>query len=365
MKYGHFRGQANRRVDELLMVLSSSVTDFHLHMEKLYEAGRIKRKEGYSDEKARTLAEEMLAKGWESKCSVVTKTKWLIQSSSDPSRKHEVDLILVLCTCIAAPRLGMCKHYHVALRLSAARYDIDIEEERQVRALQILAAGLCFVDGPVVECYDTESDAVGLFRTDISRCLCIAASHGILCVCARVAALVPAPELVPDIIEDTDDVEMDAIPAETGPVPAHPVLGADVPQNLLTPLEVVQNQLGDLLAYSSEAMTEQEAKKIQPLVQSLHDKLFCSYKKEANKDRKIKPLHPYRNKFSAHNDHQYNDQEDIFRSTKMIKLSSATDHEHGYCSTSQSTSKEPTLPDGSKRMACRAKRTVRTPFEKE
>ncbi|CAC5372459.1 unnamed protein product [Mytilus coruscus] len=85
------------------------------------------------------------------------------------------------------PQGGLCKHYHLAMNVATDK-GVCIEQERVQAAANIYEIGEYFHDISTksIEIIDNSS-SVSVVCTDTFSCSCYANSHGIECICLKVA----------------------------------------------------------------------------------------------------------------------------------------------------------------------------------
>lgn len=94
----------------------------------------------------------------------------------------------------------MCKHVHLALLIAASR-NIDIEMERSYQVNEVLESEQYFHDktNKQIEIFSV-SCSVSFVNLETYSCSCFAYSHGINCVCSKVAKrVVPPPHNLSDL----------------------------------------------------------------------------------------------------------------------------------------------------------------------
>ncbi len=174
--------------------------------------------------------------------------------------------------------LGLCKHLHLSLIVASQR-GTDVEEARLREATQIVSEGTYFLDSPNLEILN--DGGASIVNTNSMSCTCVAYSHGITCICIKVAHMIvpanlslPAPETVA-----TTDVD-------TSPK-------ACKIDNMKAKLDEVSEWLQSGSAEQCPNFNE-----VQQNVMQLHASVFSKFKK-VTKERKIKPLFPQRKSVTA------------------------------------------------------------------
>lgn len=169
---------------------------------------------------------------------------------------------------------GMCKHLHTAFTLAAAR-GTDVHQQRFSRAKELYEEEAYTVDGNYMFVIDT---SVGNVDMKTMTCICTAASHGIFCICKKVAGL----------YKEENSIEYN-IPMETD---------SQEPSIVDGPCDTAGQNLGKFKGMLNDIQQWAESADDVPLsilneTRKLHTLLFGQYN-TALRHRKITPLHPYR-----------------------------------------------------------------------
>ncbi|XP_070563193.1 uncharacterized protein [Ptychodera flava] len=185
MKHHFLNGYANHRVDDLLLLLDSKVLGYYRYTTGLQEAGRLRNPR--NDNHSKKLAEELLTQSWSEKVKWDSSFKCQIPSASNDSMSYEVNIVECTCTCPVSSSAGMCKHLHLALQLAEAQGK-PASSQRKEKALELFNNGEYYLQGnSIITCSEQNASK---FNLSSKACTCIAASHGIACVCQLLADLV-------------------------------------------------------------------------------------------------------------------------------------------------------------------------------
>ena len=223
---------------------------------------------------------------------------------------------------------GMCKHLHVGFTI-AATHGTDVVERRRLKAMEIYQNYNFHVEDGHLHIMD--GNHIGVVNLASSTCLCVAFSHGINCVCAKVAELwaadnnaSPPPGDSEDTTEvDTENTNEDSVKAKS-----------------LTPLQKL-NAIQEWMQENTSQITSRHTIHIN----ALYSSIFSKYKR-VTKKRKIESVNPQRLAINK---------------PKKIKMG----RDHIYCSTlnkpkRSSSSKK---ADGSFKTKSRTKGGRRKPFQ--
>lgn len=183
--------------------------------------------------------------------------------------------------------------------LVAATRELDVAAERQNQAQLLYEEQLFTVEADHMTVFDSE--AVGTVNFRSMKCMCIAASHGVECVCVLTAKLyqskMQSTEYNEVAMHEQESTEMHQ---------DQPVDNTDVALHV-TKKQKFGTMLDDINAWYDKAET------IPPDVfeqaQQLHSRMFGRYRR-VYRNKTITPLHPYRKAIQRAKlcimDHTYN-----------------------------------------------------------
>ncbi|XP_022537513.1 uncharacterized protein LOC111195203 isoform X1 [Astyanax mexicanus] len=176
MKYQFLQGYANRRVDDLLHLLSEKVVTYYSYLEELYKAGRITelKKPDMGE-----LVSRMKYKGLHDKVVFQSAGQILVPSETSEGKCYFVDLITMLCECDWAERGNLCKHIALAKHVCEER-DVDIDECRRELACCLSEQGSYEWDGNYLIVHHRQS--FGVVNLQTKHCTCLASSLKEMCV---------------------------------------------------------------------------------------------------------------------------------------------------------------------------------------
>ena len=191
----------------------------------------------------------------------------------------------------------MCKHLHTALILAAAR-GYDVEEQRMQKAASLLQNSAFNLDYPFLTVFD---ESMGMVNMETMTCICIAASHGIKCICKNTALLLKANNTNMISKDEADPV----VQSETVQSHINEAVQSDISKKKFKEL------LSDVSAWAETIDIVSPSALC--LMKKLHSCLFSKFK-HVHRQRKICPLHPYRKLVKkakqtmtiySHHDHTY------------------------------------------------------------
>ncbi|CAG2223089.1 unnamed protein product [Mytilus edulis] len=288
INYHFLGGYTNHRIEDLLMLLHGNVADFYNYIEQLARSGRMKNMRNEKDKRGQLLAEEMMKAGLDRLIEWETDTQCIVPSQTNQNT-YEVDLLKATCNCPAAPQGGLCKHYHLALNVATAK-GVCIEQERVQAAASIYEIGDYFHDflNKSIEKIDNSS-SVSVVCTDTFSCSCYANSHGIECICLKVARQIVPSMNSSSLISSYPDNHVDYIPME------------------LSIEDSIRVKLGEINAFvNGDGLRHMSENKKKMLMNSLSNTRnvcvltdFC----KTNRKRKQEPLFP--NRKTKSEDHSY------------------------------------------------------------
>ena len=174
----------------------------------------------------------------------------------------------------------MCKHLHVA-SVGASERSVDVADLRRARAEEVYKQGMYTVTEDTVEVMDENGNG-GIVEIVTKKCMCIANSHGVDCVCLIVASLAGA------LSTDQQDVDEQQ--------PDHITLSVEEPN--ARERKVDSESLIEELYHWSKGPSFKESNDLQNSLLKAHLVAFGSFSKRRNRS-KITPLHPYRKKINA------------------------------------------------------------------
>ena len=188
----------------------------------------------------------------------------------------------------------MCKHYHLEMLIAASK-NINIDEERDKRAADIIESGNFFLDVNNKTCeIMLSSGALSLIHLDNYTCSCLASSHGIPCVCLSVAKKVTVPVVTDNHARDTCNSES----IEISDVPTEETLD-----------DKIKRKLGQINTFVNCSQFDNVSKRrkrdlLQSLNQAHKSCIMTNFLKKSRK-RKECPLFPNRKSTSTTVDHTY------------------------------------------------------------
>jgi hypothetical protein len=161
--------------------------------------------------------------------------------------------------------LGMCKHIHIGLAKAEDR-GISVEDARSRVAMKLFQDKSYHEDNGEIVVYDGEFVSTVLHG---NRCTCVAASHGLTCLCQQIAIMVSevATGSASDVVAPVDN----AVPSETD---------AD---------DLATQKLHEIAAFLSSGKEHTSHATIIKEVNKLHSLVFNAPFKKITKKRKIGP----------------------------------------------------------------------------
>ncbi|XP_049333207.1 uncharacterized protein LOC111194919 isoform X1 [Astyanax mexicanus] len=274
IKYQFLRGQANKRVDQLLQLLCGDVQKYYNYLDDLIHAGRLNTSSSSSSSSTSVPTTSMLGDGLHEKIHIgedgrCSLPEDFMSTVSDP-RIITVDLVWMLCDCKTYDRGNLCKHTMMA-KTEAQRRGINIQVLRNRVAKQYFDNDQFYIDGDCLSVYHHDGNATFVFRGESAFCTCTANSYQEKCVCLHLA----------DILE----INMtSSCMAMTESEIAH--------QLCPKPKPTVQTMLSDLLEWS-HSPNYKYSRELHNTIQKAHKMAFANFG-IVSKKRKISALHAYR-----------------------------------------------------------------------
>ncbi|XP_076144157.1 uncharacterized protein LOC143126130 [Alosa pseudoharengus] len=176
LKYQFLRGQANRRVDQLLRLLCGDVQKYYCYLDDLADAGRLMVSSSAS---TTTAAETSLGQ----QIQINEAGKCSVQIGSD-STTHTVDLIRMQCDCGSYNMGNLCTHIIAAC--TKAQHFVDIAQLRADVAKDIVSNNQYHIDGDYLTVNPTDQNTSFISTVDPAFCTCAVNSYGQKCVCLHV-----------------------------------------------------------------------------------------------------------------------------------------------------------------------------------
>ncbi|KAG9283804.1 hypothetical protein AMEX_G2612 [Astyanax mexicanus] len=299
MKYNFLAGYANKRVDDLLLVLSSHVVKYYSHLDALKAAGRLRPKT--SD--ALLGVERMKSRGLDHSVSWQCEGKCNVPSETVPGRMYLVDLVYTTCTCEYANLGNMCKHVLLAKCVSASS-DIDVNGLRQTKADILYSRNEYVLDKLTVVVHS--NGHIGIVNMKNMQCSCLSNSHGEVCVCLTLAQ---------KLVGNTDLEEVGMCVTDSGPTDSEEPLTKWCIKDMVSDLNSWCN--------STDYKTSLE---VYSGVKHVHKLVFGRYTAVTRK-RKIERLHSYRRRVELAKKHLHDMHNYSF--SKRGKRQNQTQHSDG------------------------------------
>ncbi|XP_070533937.1 uncharacterized protein [Ptychodera flava] len=320
MKYQFLKGIANRRLDDLLHLLSAKVETYYSYLEGLKLAGRLPSTSNTQCEAANRMIQNGLGHGRDfDSCGIL-----MVPSETVNGHVYKVDLVRYTCECFKFLKGELCKHLMFA-KLISGEGDTNIYKLRENVAKKIIADQAFTLEIDQFTVYD--DDVVNVVDTHLARCSCIASSYGERCLCV---------------------IAWSTFSLNTNVATAQPEKNENMQVQMSHTSERLQESfttrdiIEELFAWSHSKDFEDSPQLHQTLLKA-HRQVFSSFT-EKHTARVIKPLHPYR--------------KDIEKKKTLI--------EHDYSmSTSQSKTKNlHTLHDGDRDFNVKSKKLRIAPQKK-
>ncbi|XP_076845646.1 uncharacterized protein LOC143490946 [Brachyhypopomus gauderio] len=266
MKYQFLKGNANRRIDQLLCLLCGNVQKYYCYMDDLADIGRIK---GVNTDDFSNAVQSMIEKGLDSKVNI-TETGTCFVPPDTSAQSHSVDLVMVKCDCRRSKSGSMCKHI-VFSRVVAQQQGIDIQDLRTAVARKIIDNHSYILDDNNLTVFHSDGSVGILNHKSPQFCTCVANSHSEKCVCILVHNILYLPPTPCKLILNDADWQK---------------------KNKPNTKAELQAMLMDLIEWSqSDKYTEN--RELYKMVERSHKLVFSNFSIQSRK-RKTTALHAYR-----------------------------------------------------------------------
>nr|XP_055034566.1 uncharacterized protein LOC129422578 isoform X1 [Misgurnus anguillicaudatus] len=266
IKYQFLKGNANRRIDQLLGLLCGDVHKYYCYMDELAANGRIK---GANADDFSNVVKSMFEKGLDSKCEINKEGTCFVPPHTS-TQSHTVDLVMVRCDCKRSKCGSLCKHI-VFSRLVAQQQGLNIQDIRSDLAKKIVNCHSYFSDDETLTVFHSDGSVGTISHKSPTFCTCIANSHYETCVCILVHNILYVSPTPCELIANHSDCQK-------------------TPNQM--PKAKLQAMLTDLVEWSQSDMYT-ENKELYKMLERAHKLVFSNFSIQSRK-RKITVLHAYR-----------------------------------------------------------------------